>query len=273
MKSIRNSAFTLIELLVVIAIIAILAAILFPVFAQAKKSAKTTVTISNLKQIGLASIIYADDYDDGFVLTNYLDDDTGSGTGLDLPSQWPHLLYPYTKSQGIYWDYDQPSTAIGPTAFTGGGGYYDWSSETTLAINDTGVAGWYPGLGACDWPDVPYAWGRNMGAQDTPSQRAAFIANTYPGTTLGWFWEENYESSWANTDNDDASNGAWNQVWQARLFSSGNQIPVVYLDGHAGKVGRGMFISWDEAPDRTTYCNLMTQRNLFAFWGQWWTDN
>src|ERR1700678_2272920 len=98
------SAFTLIELLVVIAIIAILAAILFPVFAQAKKAAKTTVTLSNLKQTILGAIMYANDYDDGFVLTNYVDDDTGSGTGQDLNSQWPHLLMPYTKSAGIDWD-------------------------------------------------------------------------------------------------------------------------------------------------------------------------
>lgn len=57
-------AFTLIELLVVIAIIAILAAILFPVFAQAKNAAKLAVCISNFKQIGLASELYRNDYDD-----------------------------------------------------------------------------------------------------------------------------------------------------------------------------------------------------------------
>jgi prepilin-type N-terminal cleavage/methylation domain-containing protein/prepilin-type processing-associated H-X9-DG protein len=62
-KSIK-SAFTLIELLVVIAIIAILAAILFPVFAQAKEAAKTSVCISNHKQLGLSTILYLGDYDD-----------------------------------------------------------------------------------------------------------------------------------------------------------------------------------------------------------------
>jgi prepilin-type N-terminal cleavage/methylation domain-containing protein/prepilin-type processing-associated H-X9-DG protein len=59
-----RKAFTLIELLVVIAIIAILAAILFPVFAQAKQAAKKTQCLSNVKQIGLATIMYAGDYED-----------------------------------------------------------------------------------------------------------------------------------------------------------------------------------------------------------------
>ncbi|MBW7928909.1 MAG: prepilin-type N-terminal cleavage/methylation domain-containing protein, partial [Fimbriimonadaceae bacterium] len=45
----RRKGFTLIELLVVIAIIAILAAMLFPVYAQAKESAKKTTNLSNVK--------------------------------------------------------------------------------------------------------------------------------------------------------------------------------------------------------------------------------
>jgi len=62
----RKSAFTLIELLVVIAIIAILAAILFPVFAQAREKARAISCVSNLKQLGLAAMMYVQDYDETY---------------------------------------------------------------------------------------------------------------------------------------------------------------------------------------------------------------
>src|SRR5258708_16273894 len=58
--------FTLIELLVVIAIIAILAAILFPVFARAREAARKTTCLSNLKNIGLAHLMYVQAYDETF---------------------------------------------------------------------------------------------------------------------------------------------------------------------------------------------------------------
>jgi len=62
----KRRGFTLIELLVVIAIIAILAAILFPVFARARAKAQANTCLSNVKQMMLGLLMYAQDYDEMF---------------------------------------------------------------------------------------------------------------------------------------------------------------------------------------------------------------
>lgn len=103
----RKRAFTLIELLVVIAIISILAAILFPVFARARENARRASCFSNMKQIGLGIMQYAQDYDGH--LMQY---EISAGAGNDIftyPSgrsssmqYWYLALDPYIKSWDIY---------------------------------------------------------------------------------------------------------------------------------------------------------------------------
>lgn len=83
-----KNAFTLIELLVVIAIIAILAAILFPVFATAREKARQTSCLSNLRQLGTATLMYATDYDEVLPL-------------IRRNRSWTYTVQPYIKSFAI----------------------------------------------------------------------------------------------------------------------------------------------------------------------------
>ena len=129
-----RNAFTLIELLVVIAIIAILAAILFPVFARARENARRSSCQSNLKQVGLGVLQYAQDYDERLTFSNY------DNTNL----RWMDVLQPYIKSEQIFncpshsfgsgsadiKEYRQPSAtlAVGTRNAARNYGSYGWSN-------------------------------------------------------------------------------------------------------------------------------------------------
>jgi len=90
----RRRGFTLIELLVVIAIIAILAAILFPVFAKAREKARQASCTSNLKQLALANLMYAQDYDEKFSRIFSYDE----GWGHAPLRWWEDRVMPYVKN-------------------------------------------------------------------------------------------------------------------------------------------------------------------------------
>ena len=116
----RREAFTLIELLVVIGIIALLIAILLPTLSTARRSAKSVACKSNLRQIGLASEMYRNDFR-GYIYPITSDgidaDEFPEGLGTNVPPhrRWPvHLfrdaVYPtpdYDETQYFGPDPDQ----------------------------------------------------------------------------------------------------------------------------------------------------------------------
>jgi len=124
----NQSAFTLIELLVVIAIISILAAILFPVFARARESARRASCLSNLKQQGLAVMMYVQDYDETYPRSEqFTTADTASGAPT---TQWQLLLQPYTKNMQVFYC---PSTPyVPPASFTQGYWYGSYGANDLM---------------------------------------------------------------------------------------------------------------------------------------------
>ncbi len=112
----RRKGFTLIELLVVIAIIAILAAILFPVFAQAREAARKASCLNNVKQMGSAIIMYAQDYDGTFPQAYYYNNDSNSGGGY---SQWSGTVQPYVKNWQMFVCPSDKVKGLAPTNFAG----------------------------------------------------------------------------------------------------------------------------------------------------------
>jgi prepilin-type N-terminal cleavage/methylation domain-containing protein/prepilin-type processing-associated H-X9-DG protein len=90
----NRRGFTLIELLVVIAIIAILAAILFPVFAKAREKARQSSCLSNFKQVAIACLSYAQDYDEKMVQL---------GHNPPLTYWWWNDVLPYIKNTQIFY--------------------------------------------------------------------------------------------------------------------------------------------------------------------------
>jgi len=154
--------FTLIELLVVIAIIAILAAILFPVFAQAKQAAKAAASLSNNKQITLAAIMYAGDYDD----RNLIDVAWSGGTtfSTEYPvgiggytcAVWPRLVKPYEKNDDL--------------------------NSDPLSSPTPNLAGWPTDLRRQYWPQYGM---NNMTMSPTIAVGATYVKQSRSQTNLG----------------------------------------------------------------------------------------
>jgi prepilin-type N-terminal cleavage/methylation domain-containing protein/prepilin-type processing-associated H-X9-DG protein len=257
-----KKAFTLIELLVVIAIIAILAAILFPVFAQAKAAAKKTASLSNIKQIGLAEIMYQGDYDDYFVLDTQKSNDAdcpNAGSycvdGLKSPTYyWPNLLIPYIKTLGLYVD---PGTGdpdnifgSGPNSWAGNWNFFTeynynymflspWNAcVSSLARSSS--AGIHPadtvmfttaagfGSGGAQYSGTDYSQANAPGALPLilPAPNACLVIDS--GSTL-------WDSNWSG--NNPTNIGKLTS--DVRVLNPYNGANVAFVDGHAKNLNDG----------------------------------
>lgn len=199
------SAFTLVELLVVIAIVSALAAILFPVFAQAKESAKRAVCISNLREISVATSSYVSDYDDRFMLINH--------QPTELPNSrndrtWVQLVLPYSHSFSIFHcpsdnsqrvqtesSFDQ-DVVPGDTDAR----YYTASMHTDYGFNYQYLSPILKFNGK--W----YAQPKDMGSVENPSSTLMFL-----------------DSVWALTNGEPWGGGSWLVTPPCRYYDDRNQ--------------------------------------------------
>jgi len=194
----RRWGFTLIELLVVIAIIAILAAILFPVFAQAREKARQAACSSNLKQIGTAFALYAQDYDEK--LPDRRDLKLSLPGGYKPWTTWPPsdpraawaaiVLDPYIKNTGIWACPSIAGSSLGQSVQV--------AQKLTAATNSPTTYYW---LWRFDRPDDPVPlddmWGKpdfqavsdlkqannpQAGNPDGPSDVELAVDPYFPGT-------------------------------------------------------------------------------------------
>ena len=265
----RFQGFTLIELLVVIAIIAILAAILFPVFSQVRSKAREIATVSNLKQIGLASAQYQQDYDGGSVPFQLNGVQIAPPTGTNFPA-WGLLLQPYIKAPNVCFDAQRsvPYVQIDPI------GQWGWS--TTIAANRYG----YTSSGTqVVFPDQIIS----------PSTRAAFLATGDPtsatpaGHLYDMHWVDGARSACPNTGNyKDPNNWDYNHVYQGAKDYHRSFLPVLYADYHAKSVNISQVIAGDVSYGTCESTYISPGANapngtgtkasqLQEFWGRWWT--
>jgi prepilin-type N-terminal cleavage/methylation domain-containing protein len=240
-------AFTLIELLVVIAIIAILAAILFPVFAEAKNSAKKAQWINQQKQVGLGLVMYATDNDDTMVLSN-----TGGvgipGWGFGRPDYvWPELVFPYVKNWALFRHpmdpnanerflsrdpFDNPVGADDPAL------HYYWGERASMGLNYEFLSPWI-----YRWNTDGYVGSEsvNMGQIQQSSSTimtvdAIWDRDPNSGKPMGagnWVIEPPciFGNSFAITDLlIPVSNVSWYQGYQGWIVNPTGQAPYSWLE-------------------------------------------
>ncbi|HMS56359.1 MAG TPA: prepilin-type N-terminal cleavage/methylation domain-containing protein [Fimbriimonadaceae bacterium] len=251
-------AFTLIELLVVIAIIAILAAILFPVFAQAKAAAKTAVTLSNLKQVAAAGLMYSADVDD-VVHPHQLTTPPFSNAN---PAGYYIYLEPYAKSRDILWD-----SLRGKAVASLSNSDYVWTNFVTISLNRNGWSSWetYPGFVRSY---------RTMSSQEEPSKRCAYVITARPDNLIqGYNFTSDEAACPVVVNPTSVTNTRFQRVYLA-AGAHKDQIVTAFGDGHVGKVHRAKVMIFNQTVAEAEQCARYYNPDVdpdfdTTFWGLW----
>jgi len=235
----KNRAFTLIELLVVIAIIAILAAILFPVFAQAKMAAKTSVSMSNLQQIGMGNQMYYQDYDDNRMGRQSVDS--------TLCMSWKQASEVYRKAPEIFRD---PVN----TAAKYFDGFSDPAMRTVLCPATSAplnglrqyARGYYWNNIFGSRPGGSY-WdngGLNLSSVGSPADVGDIVEGKEPFTDYGPFltWNQNVDSETSWMGGAAPTTGL---QWNGSNGKYGEKsMNVAFLDSHAKRQSYSGMCTW-----------------------------
>ncbi len=223
-----KSGFTLIELLVVIAIIAILAAILFPVFARAREKARQSSCTSNLKQIGTAFMMYAQDYDE-VLCDNLMGRDHGNWALMDA---WSRCIMPYVKNQQLF---KCPSAWWGSSAMGTPGNINGGYGAMVQVIGYAGSLGY----NAADWGGDPNldapGYGQPIAAMTAPAENILVCDATNWNCHRG-FWERTDNSSHPTP----GIAAQYNHAYYTVDSRHNGQANVCFADGHVKSLPQGI---------------------------------